>query len=157
MKVSTRYKNKHVTRKEFKLATVYMLAFLVDEKEHKEFDIQILSKKYQNKNDHDGMVISSMKSNKKFKIYIDPTISKERQLRALAHELVHCKQFYRKELGVTVETFAAKYTQWKGKAVNENDIDYDMRPWEVEAVGLENALLRRWEEFKEDEKLKFSQ
>lgn len=52
-------------------------------------------------------------------------------MRALAHEMVHAKQYLRGEL--------CGYTHsWKGKKPRK--YKYENSPWEIEAYGLENCL-----------------
>ena len=157
MKVSTRYKNKHITRKELKFSTAFMLAHLVDEDEHKRTHITTFSKKYEGNNNLCGLVIADKKNKFKFRIYLNPDLSRKRQLLTLAHELVHCKQFMRDELGQTIDLGDAVFTKWNNKMIRENDIDYDCLPWEIEATGREYGLYQRWTDYKNSEKLKFSQ
>lgn len=55
-----------------------------------------------------------------------------RQMQALAHEMVHARQFLRKEL-----TCEGGFV-WKGK--DSSDIKYKDQPWEKEAYELERDL-----------------
>jgi len=60
----------------------------------------------------------------------------------LAHEMVHLKQFVRKEL------FDYEYgaTQWKSRLYSMNKIAYYEQPWEKEAYRLETKLFEEFEE-----------
>lgn len=70
-------------------------------------------------------------------------IAKKDMLRNLAHEMVHAKQFLRKELDTSLST-------WKGikfSATNGDDFYLDS-PWEQEAYGLEMKLYNQYMENK---------
>ena len=55
------------------------------------------------------------------------------QLKTLAHELVHVRQYARNELNDEMNT-------WKGRYVDSDAIDYNDQPWEIEANKLGNEL-----------------
>jgi hypothetical protein len=56
---------------------------------------------------------------------------------ALAHEMVHVKQYAKGEMKDYVRLNKVK---WKGKVYNERKIDYWDTPWEIEAHGREKGL-----------------
>lgn len=163
MRVSTQYKNDKLTHKELKHSAVFMIAHLIEEDEHKKTNITIIcntekiSKKWKRNSHLWGLTIPDKKNKFKFKIYLNPKLSKRRQLLTLAHELVHVKQFIRSELGDTYEFGKSVFTKWNNKLINEDDLDYDFYPWEIEANGRENGLYQRWIDYKRKEKIKFDQ
>lgn len=57
----------------------------------------------------------------------------------LAHEMVHVKQYVRKELDYKMST-------WKSAPVDPDEMDYYDRPWEIEAFELQNVLVAKYEE-----------
>jgi len=59
----------------------------------------------------------------------------------LAHEMVHVKQYVRKELDY-------KMCTWKSKPIDPDEMDYYDRPWEAEAFALQDVLLAKYEERK---------
>jgi hypothetical protein len=59
----------------------------------------------------------------------------------LAHEMVHLKQFVRKELW----DYESGQVQWKSRAYS-NKVHYDDQPWEKEAYRLESELYEMFEE-----------
>lgn len=70
-----------------------------------------------------------------FTIDIDKTLSKTDMIRTIIHEMVHVKQYARKELrnfGLT--------SSWKGKQYDTLFLPIQDRPWEQEAYALENSL-----------------
>ncbi len=58
--------------------------------------------------------------------------------KTLAHEMVHVKQFAKRELKFQVRSL--EKMMWKGKHVNEDRMSYAKLPWEKEAFGMEDAL-----------------
>jgi hypothetical protein len=58
-------------------------------------------------------------------------------LRVLAHEMVHVKQYFNKEL-MEIEN----NTYWCGKKYEK--MSYWDHPWEIEAYGLENSLVAKF-------------
>jgi hypothetical protein len=78
-----------------------------------------------------------------FDILISEDMSKKVTLLSLAHEMVHIKQFAKGEL------FEFHYkpglNRWRGELYNEDDRagdNYWFMPWEVEALGMEQGLVR---------------
>ena len=55
------------------------------------------------------------------------------QMRTLAHEMVHARQYIRGQLGSDGGNW-----EWKGKSAK--NYKYENQPWEKEAYGLESAL-----------------
>ena len=60
----------------------------------------------------------------------------------LAHEMVHLKQFVRKELW----DYESGRVQWKSRAYSKK-VHYEDQPWEKEAYRLEGALYEMFEEW----------
>jgi len=71
-----------------------------------------------------------------FDLEIDSTLRLRRLLETVAHEMVHVKQYARKELDHS--------TKWQGKTVNPTKVSYWDLPWEIEANGREIGLFVRW-------------
>ena len=65
-------------------------------------------------------------------ISINKSLPFLRQMQALAHEMVHAKQFLRGELGHVKNELS-----WKGKVAK---VAYMDAPWEIEAYKLERDL-----------------
>ena len=60
----------------------------------------------------------------------------------LAHEMVHLKQFVRKELW----DYESGRVQWKSRAYSKK-VHYDDQPWEKEAYRLEGELYEMFKEW----------
>lgn len=78
-------------------------------------------------------------SNRTFEIEIDRKLTLRKLLETLAHEMVHVKQYARRELHPVHQT-------WCGKTYNPKKVSYWDLPWEIEAHGREVGLFVRWAE-----------
>ena len=77
--------------------------------------------------------------NKNFTIEVNKNVSIKDFVSTIIHEMVHVKQFARKEMN-------AFDMQWKSKIIPE-DTDYMDLPWEKEAYRLEEKFVKLiWEE-----------
>lgn len=76
-----------------------------------------------------------------FTIEVCRTRKKIHMFIALAHEMVHLKQYAKSEM--KDKLYKRKYvTLWKGQIYE--DISYWDSPWEIEAYGLENSLVAKF-------------
>lgn len=76
-----------------------------------------------------------------FTIELDRAKKKIHMFIALAHEMVHLKQFAKCEM--KDKLYKRKYvTVWKGEIYE--DISYWDCPWEIEAYGMENSLVAKF-------------
>ena len=74
-----------------------------------------------------------------FEIEIDRSQKLRPLLETVAHEMVHVKQFARREMHPSMDT-------WYGKTYNPKKVSYWDLPWEIEAHGREVGLFIRWVE-----------
>lgn len=75
---------------------------------------------------------------REFNITIDRTLSKKETLLALAHEMVHLKQYAKGELKDIFRPM--RMVKWHGDKYLHEKIDYWEQPWEIEAYGRERGL-----------------
>ena len=150
MKVRTVYHNNYLTRQELRHASIFMLAQLVKEPEHSKTKLSIISLAPKVRGLL-GLTVPHEKNRYRFKIYLNKNVSKQDQLLALAHELVHVKQFIRRELGLTM----GGKTSWKKKMIEESKYDYLDLPWELEARKKEYGLYKLWELYLQENKIKY--
>jgi hypothetical protein len=80
---------------------------------------------------------------KEFVIDISNSLSKLNTLLALAHELVHIKQFCRKELKME-----GPHIVYRGEVFDPKKVHYYDLPHEIEAYGRETGLVDRYMEQK---------
>ncbi|MDR3502999.1 MAG: hypothetical protein P4L79_10510 [Legionella sp.] len=94
------------------------------------------------------------KSPREFSIVLDGCLTRPRTIKALAHECVHVKQFALNEY-TEDELFGGDI--WLGKVVSPY-LDYWDQPWEIEAMGREVGLYKRYKDMinKEKRSLKYS-
>ena len=74
-----------------------------------------------------------------FEIEADKKLRMRKLLETIAHEMVHVKQYARRELHPVHDT-------WCGKTYNPKKTSYWDLPWEIEAHGREVGLFVRWAE-----------
>ena len=75
--------------------------------------------------------------NRTFEIEVDRKLRMRKLLETIAHEMVHVKQYARRELHPVHDT-------WCGKTYNPEKVSYWDLPWEIEAHGREVGLFVRW-------------
>ena len=75
-----------------------------------------------------------------FEIKVDKGMSLRKKLLSVAHEMVHVKQFSRKELA---HTESISYSAWYGKRYRTTNKYWEL-PWEIEAYGMELGLFNQW-------------
>ena len=89
-------------------------------------------------------------TNREFELEIDKTQSLRKMLETVAHEMVHVKQFARRELHPATDV-------WYGKTYNPKKMSYWDLPWEIEAHGRECGLFVRWAEKNKHAEKKWTQ
>jgi hypothetical protein len=88
--------------------------------------------------------------NRTFEIEVDRNMRLRKLLETVAHEMVHVKQYARRELHPVHDT-------WCGKTYNPKKTSYWDLPWEIEAHGREVGLFVRWAEQEKLGHLKWTQ
>ena len=76
-----------------------------------------------------------------FTISIRPNLSKKQTLLAIAHEMVHVKQYAKGEL---YDLTRSRKCKWRGGVVDNFNTSYWDLPWEIEAHELELTLYREF-------------
>lgn len=84
-----------------------------------------------------------------FIITVDSKLNKKETLLALAHEMVHVKQYVKGEMKDIFRP--AKMVKWFGENYNAEEMDYWEQPWEIEAYGREKGLYFKFVTFGMDE------
>jgi len=85
--------------------------------------------------DYKGFVHQTDCGNNEFIIVLSPSLSWEELVKTIIHEMVHVRQFVRKQRTGDV---------WMGVPVKVYETDYHNLPWEVEAFRLEEALFDQY-------------
>lgn len=79
-------------------------------------------------------------SPRNFTINVDGKQSLRMQLRTIAHEIVHVKQYARNEM----YDYVSQHTRWRNTVVDHSKTKYMDLPWEVEAYSMEVPLVRKF-------------
>ena len=79
-----------------------------------------------------------------FIIIVNKNLNKKQTLLALAHEMVHVKQYAKGELKDYIKVNKSK---WKNEIHDLNESDYWFQPWEIEAHGMEKGLYVHYLEY----------
>lgn len=74
-------------------------------------------------------------------IYVNQRLNPKNQSLAIAHELVHARQYLRKDL---LQLSSGRYTWQGGQIVNIRRVPYMSRPWEIEAHDLSEKLVQAY-------------
>lgn len=90
----------------------------------------------------------SQYSKKEFIIGVDRTLNKKETLLALAHEMVHLKQYARGELKDIYRP--VRMVKWHGDKFLHEQMDYWEQPWEIEAYGREKGLYYKFINYLKD-------
>ena len=75
-----------------------------------------------------------------FEIEVNKYLDMRTMLETVAHEMVHVKQYARREL----KELTTGTHRWMGDIVSDDDVAYWDLPWEIEAHGRECGLFVRW-------------
>ena len=81
---------------------------------------------------------------REFEIRIDTHQTPYTRMLALAHELVHVKQYARCELYDYQGKYFGKYARFKKWRYDYSKIPYKKQPWEKEAYAREKPILFAW-------------
>ena len=149
MHITVETDNKKVTSKEFLEATEFMLKLLLPESILRKIKLDLVfsSDEALHGDWAQLRVLDTNKYSRAFEIYIRPTLSRENQLKSLAHELTHLKQYATNYVPSVIRT--------RKKSNYEPYNIYYTDPMEIEAFGRELGLFLAWHhELQERKKLK---
>jgi hypothetical protein len=84
--------------------------------------------------------LMDMEDDRTFRLEVDYSDMDE-MISTIMHEMVHVKQYLRKELVQLDEVYL-----WKNVAFGKYAVDYRHRPWEFEAYNIEEELVKSFKE-----------
>lgn len=84
-------------------------------------------------------------SRREFLIGLDRNLSKRETLLALAHEMVHLKQYAKGEMKDIWRP--TRMVKWHGERYLHEEMDYWEQPWEIEAYGREKGLYYKFQNY----------
>lgn len=139
-------KNQKITKKEIEYATYWIAERLMGKRLCNVLSITI--KFCDIKHDRAYCdILDDEKYPRMFLIELSKNKSRNQILKDIAHELVHVKQFARREL-IGFETH--RIPKYNGKEINTDKIPYWEWPWEIEAYGREIGLFSLYREHLND-------
>lgn len=155
MKVSVKGSNDRLTKKEIRYCLRFFSSLLIPNRILKKLTIVVNNDKDLLDEGFFGFCCREDKHS--FSIDISPKLSRARQLRVLAHEMVHIKQYCIGELSDYKQKSKEGYCKWKGVKTpfSNTDESYWESPWEIDAYGREVGLIARYKAHLKDKKLKF--
>lgn len=77
-------------------------------------------------------------SGNSYLIYVDPSIGKKEIITIMSHELIHLRQYFSEDLKVL--NGSTGIVKWKGEEISVLNLDYNLRPWEIEAFAEQGDL-----------------
>jgi hypothetical protein len=140
-----------IFRKELRLATGFFCNHLLGKRLSNNIIVNIHFVKNLLSNDGDRMLgecipLYKYTRSRAFQVCLRSDLSRKQTILTLAHECVHLKQFARGELSSglypVMKFFGAFYT--------EEESDYRLTPYEVEATKNEQVLYYLWLNFKKE-------
>ncbi len=141
MLLKTIGKPAHVPNTVIKKAVVFYAKYLLGAgKLYENIQLTVIFEKFA-ENDNDYGYCDWVDDNhcsRVFNITIDRSLSKKETLLALAHEMVHLKQYAKGELKDIFRPM--RMVKWHGDRYLHEKMDYWEQPWEIEAYGREKGL-----------------
>ena len=128
-----------VTEQQISNAVHFYAEYLMSDRLLKNLEIEIVLEKNLIMNEGDQAYcvdISTSGPARDFEITVDAGMSKRALLIAIAHEMVHVKQYAKGELKYLS---SKKLQRFQGKVYNPDHMYWE-RPWEIEAFGRELGL-----------------
>lgn len=86
-----------------------------------------------------------------YQIVIQPNMGKKNIMWVICHEMVHVKQYAKKEL----KPLGSTLSMYKQKEYDEKVVPYNNRPWEIEAQKLDVVLCKRYKRYLESNNITF--
>ena len=136
-----------VSKQEIANALHFYAEYLMSQRLLRNIEIDIVLEKNLIRNEGDQAYcvnVSDAGAARKFEISIDSGMGKRALLIALAHEMVHVKQYAKGELQYLS---SKKLQRFQGKEYHP-DFMYWEKPWEIEAFGRELGLYTMYKQSK---------
>lgn len=140
MFIETIGKPEHVPINMIKSATRFYGDYLLGPKLCKKIEVSISFVKYPRGSNEYAECIWKYDNiaSREFEIFMERSLCRRETLLALAHEMVHLKQYAKGELKDYIKP--ARMIGWMGEKYLMEELDYWEQPWEIEAYGREKGL-----------------
>lgn len=161
MNIKLRGKPDSVSGSELRYATKYMSSLIMSPQLTKKLDVTLSIIGNKRESDEQGKFILEgqcewLDNNhfpRKFKVKLNGKMGRRKLLLALAHELVHVKQYAQNELKDTFR--GPTNVKWKKEWFDDEAHHYYDLPWEIEAHGRELGMYERYVKHVQNMNLKF--
>jgi hypothetical protein len=156
MQISIRGESPAVTKKEIRYATEFMSALIMSPNLRSRLSVciqfvpKLIGEDFKSLHATSEWLDDNHRP-REFKICINSKLCRKKQLLALAHEIVHVKQWSKGEMQDTMR--GPSHIKWKAEYIPETVHYYDL-PWEVEAHGRELGMWVRYTEHLRHAKVK---
>lgn len=150
MFIDIKGKSVKTPRSMVKKAAIFFGSYLLSKRLYENVCVFIEFDKHDEMDDDYAYCDMLEENGKSFVITIDRSLSRKDTLLALAHEMIHVKQYAKGELKDL--TRPARVTKWKGQKYISEEINYWDLPWEQEAYKNEKPLYNLFmKKMKEDD------
>ena len=142
-----------VSKQQIANAVYFYAEYLMSERLLKNIELEIVLEKGLMASERDQAYCVNLSENKtarEFEISIDAGLGKRSMLLALAHEMVHVKQY---ALGELRYNRRQRLHRFQGISYHPNYLYWE-QPWEIEAFGRELGLYRMFTESEKRKKVK---
>ena len=152
MDIDIKGKYKYMCKAEVMFATAFFAQYIMGVRLAKNLDFEIKFADQGERTDGHCYPLDGERYPRFFYIGLNPKMKRAKMLQAIAHEMVHVKQYARGEL--SNELITAK---WRGKTykITNSMEDYFNWPWEIEAYGRDRSLHMFYLVMLRNEKIKF--
>lgn len=141
MKISVKGKNEVLSKKQIKYIVRLFGKLTLSPQLYPNINLLIQNMNLSNNTwGYCGIADIEEKKPRTFEILLNPHISKPKQIRTLAHEMVHLKQL---ALGQFMPYDNNEY-KWNNNIVTMTSEEYNDMPWETEAKSQEDYLIREY-------------
>jgi hypothetical protein len=144
MKTSIRGKNTRLSKRQVRDVMGVFASFLLSKRLAKNIYVEVFFSDL-SKNDWGYCCPTDFDypNHREFEIIINSNLSKINQLKTLAHEMMHLRQY---AVGDLKQYKDEKY-RWLGKKVQMTEADYDKMPWEVQAYLAEEPMVSLYKKY----------
>lgn len=140
--ISVRNANTPQQRKLLKDATMWMVGEIIGSRLNLEITVTLYDLRKQEKCSGMCEWMDNPIRPRDFLLHVDNSQSLREQLRTIAHELIHVKQYATGEMYDYQRDWSK--VRWRNKIVNSNNLKYKEHPWEIEAYKRQTPLLRKF-------------
>jgi hypothetical protein len=142
MEIKIKGRTDCLSKNETKKLIEYLGIFFLGKKLSNYMYIEVQYKKMNNVYGLCDTIDFEEKNSREFLIFINKDMSRIRTIKTIIHEMVHVRQIARRHY----EQYSKYEYKWMGKKIKMYEDDYELMPWEIEAVSYETPLYQECRE-----------